>query len=483
MKTPIYSALSIKCWEKRWFDEGNSSFGLMKQASLAICFQVIDFIKNNNICQADIIIWCGVGNNGGDGYLTAKYLSDYLCGHDFTVQIFAPNTPKSADAIRAKSASLGVAMYGDWANICRQFEKAIHIDALFGNGLDRLLDDDNVSLIELFNHQNGTKIALDVPSGLHPDTGVPMPVCTQVDVTLCVLGLKIGLFVGMAKDFVGQIINLPIIPPDASLSVLAYLSDKPTPRARQKTAHKGHFGTVAIIGGHERMGGAVIMASQMAMSVGAGRVTAICHARHHGAILTRSPNVMVMDIEHDVDWASFDRVAFGMGLGRDDWARVIYDKVMTILLQHPFDKVVLDADALYFLAKNPVKLPNHVICTPHSAESARLLGVSVADVDGDKWTALQNLHAKYGGQWVIKGANTLSFDGCDVYVCPFGNPYMATAGMGDILAGMMAGLDADIHEVVAWHGIMGDELAKHRPFGIHAHEMVDMVKAVGLYHV
>lgn len=482
MKTPIYTASSIKEWEKRWFDEGNSSFGLMKQASLAICFQLIDFIKNNNISQANIIVWCGIGNNGGDGYLTAKYLSDNLPKHDFGVQIFAPNPPKSTDAIRAKSACLDMTVCDDWADIHRHFEKTIHIDALFGNGLDRLLDEDNVSLIERFNHQNGIKIALDVPSGLHPDTGTPMPVCTKVDLTLCVLGLKLGLFTGVAKDFVGQIINLPLIPSDSSLSAQAYLSDKPILKKRQKTAHKGDFGTVAVVGGHERMGGAVIMAAQMAMSVGAGRVTAICHAKHHSAILTRSPNVMVADIAGGVDWSAFDRVAFGMGLGRDDWAKAIYNEIMAVILQKSFDKVVLDADALYFLAKNPIKLPTYVICTPHSAESARLLGVSVADIDGDKLGALQNLHTKYGGQWVIKGANTLSFDGRDVCVCPFGNPYMATAGMGDVLAGMIVGMNANVHEVVAWHGVIGDELAKHQPFAIQAHEMTGMAKAVGLCH-
>lgn len=479
MKTPIYTAKAIRDWERRWFNEGNSSFGLMKQASLVICHQFIDFIKKNKISQADIIVWCGVGGNGGDGYLTAKYLSDNLPCEHFSVQIIAPNMPKSADCVRAKSACTGgMAICDDVAKIKRHFERVVHIDAMFGNGLDRDLDEKSHAIIHKFNAQIGTKIAIDLPSGLHPDTGTPMPVCTKVDLTLCVMGLKIGLFTGMAKEFVGQVINLPLIPPDDKLSAVAYLSGKPTKPTRKQTVHKGDFGTVAVVGGHERMGGAIIMASEMAMSMGAGRVTAVCHAKHHSAMLTRSPNVMVADIERDVDLMMFDRVAFGMGLGRDDWAGVVYEKMMSVVLTHAFDRVVLDADALYFLAKNPVKLPKHVICTPHSAESARLLGVSVADVDSDKLGALQNLHAKYGGGWVIKGANTLSFDGEMVRVCPFGNPMMATAGMGDVLAGMMVGADMGVHDVVAWHGVLGDELAGRSVFGINAHEMTGVAKAM-----
>lgn len=476
MTVPIYTAKAVKDWENRWFADGNSSFGLMKQASLALCLQVIDFVNKNNIAQADIIAWCGVGNNGGDGYLTAKYLVDRLDNEHFNVQIIAPNPPKSVDAVRARLLCIGVPMRDDVGGVIRKFEKVIHLDALFGNGLDRKLDKAHQDIIHAFNAQTGTKIALDVPSGLHPDRGIPIPVCADVDMTLCVMGLKMGLFVGAAKDFVGQVVNLPLIPPDDELSAVAYLSDKPKPPTRQSTARKGDFGTVAVVGGHRRMGGAVIMASQMAMSMGAGRVTAICHATHHSAMLTRSPNVMVADIdEMSVEsLAGFDRVAFGMGLGRDVWAEMVFDKVMDRVIHHAFDRVVLDADALYFLAKNPCKLSNHVICTPHSAESARLLGVSVADVDNDKLGTLYRLHERHGGQWVIKGANTLSFDGTRVQFCPFGNAFMATAGMGDVLAGMLVGLDMNVHDVVAWHTVMGDRLADGAMFGIHAYDMADV---------
>lgn len=478
--TPIYTAKSVQDWEGRWFADGNSSFGLMQQASLAMSMQVMDIIQKDNIKSADIIVWCGVGNNGGDGYLTAKYLADRLDDEYFKIQIIAPNPPKSIDAIHAKSLGSDVLMYDDVANMTRQFERVIHLDALFGNGLDRELDKSHQDIIHNFNAQAGIKIALDIPSGLHPDRGIPMPVCTKVDMTLCVMGLKMGLFTGVAKEVVGKVVNLPLIPPDKELEAVAFLSDKPKIPVRQSTAHKGNFGTVAVVGGHVSMGGAVIMASQMAMSMGAGRVTAMCHNAHHGAMLTRSPNVMVADIERDMDkLTTFTRVAFGMGLGRDEWAEMIFNQVMDRVRHHAFDRVVLDADALYFLAKTAGRLPWHVIMTPHSAESARLLNISISEINEDKLGALYRLHEKYGGQWVIKGANSLSFDGHTVQVCPFGNAFMATAGMGDVLSGMLIGADMGIHEVVAWHGILGDELAEEAKFGIHAQDMAKAAMMAG----
>ncbi len=476
---PIYSSKSIQDWEARWFADGNISFGLMQQAGLAMSLHLIKWIEQNHIKQADIVVWCGVGNNGGDGYLVAKYLSESLDEH-FKVQIIAPKPPQSADCLRARAACSKVGICDEVGHITRHFERVIHLDAMFGNGLDRMLGEDHQALIGSFNAACGTKIALDIPSGLHPDRGVPMPVCVKADMTLCVMGLKIGLFVGVAKEVVGKIVNLPLIPPDDELVATAFLSKKPTTPKRKLTAHKGDFGTVAVIGGHQSMGGAVIMASQMAMSMGAGRVTAMCHRAHHSAMLTRSPNVMVADIEHDLDeLAGFDRVAFGMGLGRDDWAEAIFHQVMDRVRHHHFERVVLDADALYWLAKTGGRLPDHVICTPHAAEAARLLDMSVSAVNEDKLAALHRLHQSYGGQWVMKGANTLSFDGKTVRVCPFGNAFMATAGMGDVLSGMLVGTDMDVHDVVAWHGILGDDLAQGAGFGIHAQEMARAAGGAG----
>lgn len=473
---PIYGSKSIQDWEGRWFAAGNISFGLMQQASLAMSLHLITWMKQNHIKWADIIVWCGVGNNGGDGYLVAKYLSESLDEH-FKVQIIAPKPPQSTDCLRARAACHGLEVHDKAEQVTRRFERVIHLDAMFGNGLDRLLDEEHQALITSFNAACGTKIALDIPSGLHPDRGIPMPVCVRADMTLCVMGLKIGLFIGVAKEVVGQVVNLPLIPPDENLLALALLSEKPDIPKRHLAAHKGDFGTVAVIGGHQSMGGAVIMASQMAMSMGAGRVTAMCHRVHHSAMLTRSPNVMVADVERDLDkLMTCDRVAFGMGLGRDDWAEAIFHQVMDRVRHHHFERVVLDADALYWLANTGDRLPAHIICTPHAAEAARLLDVSVSAVNEDKLAALHRLHESYGGQWVMKGANTLSFDGNTVRVCPFGNAFMATAGMGDVLSGMLVGTDMDVHDVVAWHGILGDDLARGAGFGIHAQ---DMARAAG----
>lgn len=476
--TPIYSSQAIRDWESRWFAKGNSSYGLMAQASLAMAHQVIKWLHQKSINTAQIIVWCGVGNNGGDGYLLAKYLNDLLDNCP-TVQIFAPYPPKSPDALRARQDTAPLPITEKWSDITQNCPHVLHIDALFGHGLNQPLSDDHQALICLFNEQHGRKIAIDLPSGLHPDTGMPQPICTDVEMTLCVMGLKMGLYSGMAKAYVGEVVNLPLIPNDDLLTPCAHLSAVPRLPSRHLTAHKGDFGSVAIIGGHPTMGGAVMLASASAMSVGAGKVTALCHATHHSPLLAYRPNVMVADL--DTTELSFllsvmDSVCFGVGLGRDDWAEHHYHTVMNALNGF-MGKVVLDADALYFLAKYPQTLPDNWIATPHAGEAGRLLGIPSHQIDADRLHAVMSLQSHYGGTWVLKGANSLTFDGKIAWVCPFGNPSMATAGMGDVLAGMMAGLiKAQTQDVVSLHALAGDALAKTTTLGLNAH---DMTKVIG----
>ena len=470
----VYHSQAIKDWENRWFAH-NSSYGLMQQAALALAHKLVDILHQKQLTHTVITVWCGTGNNGGDGYLLAHYLNELLDDRHY-VQVFAPFEPQSTDAKRAKADCL-VRTTSIFDELNWQSNHHIHIDALFGNGLNKPLSSQYQKLITRFNACFGFKIALDIPSGLHPDTGIPLPICTTADMTFCVMGLKIGLYTGVSKAHTGKIINLPLIPSDIFLTPCAYVSQIPTINPRNPTAHKGDFGTVAVIGGHPEMGGAVIMASTSAMAVGTGKVTAICHQKHHTAIITNTPNVMVADIQSNFSLTNIDGVCFGMGLGRDDWSLHCYQKILPLLMTSSA-KVVLDADALYFLAQYPQKLPSHWICTPHAREAGRLLNVSANVITNDRLYAVHQLHERFGGIWVLKGANTLTYDGNRVSICPFGNAGMATAGMGDVLAGMLAGLDLPASDVVALHALAGDELAKHSPIGLNAHQMSHAICSV-----
>ena len=492
MQRSVYHSQSIQAWEQRWFAQQNSSLGLMQQAAWTISQQLIEPFNKNKIQK--IAIWCGQGNNAGDGY----YIAAFLKQHGFHITVYAAELGQSLDLKQAVQYALLNRvdiqsidyLLSENANHQEIPTFDCHIDALFGIGLNRMLDQKWQSIIHLFNSQIGLKIAIDIPSGLHANTGQALPCAIQADQTFTILGYKAGLFTGQGKEYVGKLHLVSLIPIDTELKPLAYLSsEKIVLPKRQAFGHKGSYGHVLVVGGHADMGGAVIMSAEAAFHAGAGKVSVVCHAKHHQAILARSPNIMVRDI-NALDQESIqhlltqiDAVCFGMGLGRDEWAEQVYLEWFNLLNQSSHLEVVLDADGLWFLAKHPQKLNTHVYATPHSGEAATLLGCKPADVEQDRIVAIHNLQQKYAGQWVLKGAGSLILED-ELFICTQGNAGMGTGGMGDVLAGMIASLKAQFHEQVALHEIVslhaqaGDLLAENGMRGLQAHEMGKMIYKV-----
>ena len=483
MQAVVYHSDDIRAWEQRWFAAQNSSLGLMQQAAWSITQQLIVLFENH--ATKNIAVWCGQGNNAGDGYFIASYLKQA----GFYVEIFAAELGDSTDLQYAVyfAKENNVQVHQDF-EVSKTFD--CHIDALFGIGLNRELNDYWQHAIQQFNELVGLKISIDIPSGLQANTGRILPSAVKADHTFTVLGLKAGLFTGQGKEYTGQIHLVNLIPIDQELKPLAYLT--PThirlPR-RLAFGHKGSYGHVLVIGGHEQMGGAVIMAAEAAFHAGAGKVTVICHRNHHQAILSRAPNIMLRDIngldENGIKdiLSQVDAVCFGMGLGRDDWSQQIYQQWFNFLNQASHLEVVLDADALWFLAKQPEKIGVHVYATPHPGEAATLLGSSTAEIENDRIDAIYALQQKYSGQWVLKGAGSLILEN-NLYICTQGNAGMGTGGMGDILAGMIASLKAQfhkdiaLHEIVTLHAQAGDELAKQGIRGLQAYEMNQAITQV-----
>ncbi|KKW82118.1 hypothetical protein AAV96_01730 [Acinetobacter sp. AG1] len=492
MQRSVYHSQSIQAWEQRWFAQQNSSLGLMQQAAWTISQQLIAPFNKNKIEK--IAIWCGQGNNAGDGYYIAAFLKQY----GFHITVYAAELGQSLDLKQAVQYALLNRvdiqsidyLLSENANHQEIPTFDCHIDALFGIGLNRMLDQKWQSIIQLFNSQIGLKIAIDIPSGLHANTGQALPCAIQADQTFTILGYKAGLFTGQGKEYVGKLHLVSLIPIDTELKPLAYLSsEKIVLPKRQAFGHKGSYGHVLVVGGHADMGGAVIMSAEAAFHAGAGKVSVVCHAKHHQAILARSPNIMVRDI-NALDQESIqhlltqiDAVCFGMGLGRDEWAEQIYLEWFNLLNQNSHLEVVLDADGLWFLAKHPQQLNTHVYATPHSGEAATLLGCSAGDIEQDRIVAIHKLQQKYAGQWVLKGAGSLVLEAA-LFICTQGNAGMGTGGMGDVLAGMIASLKAQFHEQVALHEIVslhaqaGDLLAENGMRGLQAHEMGKMIYTV-----
>ncbi|MEQ1120596.1 NAD(P)H-hydrate dehydratase [Acinetobacter seifertii] len=483
MQAVVYHSDDIRAWEQRWFAAQNSSLGLMQQAAWSITQQLIVLFENH--ATKNIAVWCGQGNNAGDGYFIASYLKQT----GFHVEIFAAELGDSTDLQYAVDFAKenNVQVHQDF-EVSKTFD--CHIDALFGIGLNRELNDYWQHAIQQFNEQVGLKISIDIPSGLQANTGRILPSAVKADHTFTVLGLKAGLFTGQGKEYTGQIHLVNLIPIDQELKPLAYLTSTHI-RLPKRLAfgHKGSYGHVLVIGGHEQMGGAVIMAAEAAFHAGAGKVTVICHRNHHQAILSRAPNIMLRDIngldENGIKdiLSQVDAVCFGMGLGRDDWSQQIYQQWFNFLNQASHLEVVLDADALWFLAKQPEQLGLHVYATPHPGEAATLLGSSTAEIENDRIDAIYALQQKYSGQWVLKGAGSLILEN-NLYICTQGNAGMGTGGMGDILAGMIASLKAQfhkdiaLHEIVTLHAQAGDELAKQGMRGLQAYEMNQAITQV-----
>ena len=513
----VYDRQTIQAWEQRWFAQNNSSLGLMQQAAWAIAQQLIPQFQQHNILN--IAVWCGQGNNAGDGYYLAAYLKQF----GFNITVFASELGDSADLkqayLYAQSQRVEInqlsLMVNPPSNLSSDREKNstsipdlirdvpllfkerlgevlfdCHIDALFGIGLNRELDQHWQNIIQYFNAQSGLKISIDLPSGLDANTGRVLPCAIQADQTYTILGYKAGLFTGQGKQYVGQLHLVSLIPIDAELKPVAYLSPKKiTLPKRQAFGHKGSYGHVLAVGGHADMGGAVIMSAEAAFHAGAGKVSIVCHANHHQAILSRSPNIMVRDINRLDQGAietllkQVDAVCFGMGLGRDQWAERIYQQWFELLNENTHLEVVLDADGLWFLAKYPQQINHHVYVTPHSGEAATLLGGTVADIENNRIAAIQQLQQKYAGQWVLKGSGSLILEN-KLFMCTQGNAGMGTGGMGDVLAGMIASLKAQfhgqiaLHEIVSLHAQAGDLLAQQGMRGLQAHEMTRMIYQV-----
>ena len=479
----VYHSQSIQAWEQRWFENKNSRYGLMQQVAWNIAQRLIPIFRQEKIHH--IAVCCGKGNNAADGYLTAKYLKQM----GFEVDVFATELGQSQALQQAYQEAIEseISIYSNF-NFQKNYD--CYIDALFGIGLNRNLNPDLQQIIQIINAQKGLKIAIDIPSGLQANTGQPLPFAIQADYTFAVLALKAGLFTGQGKEFVGQIQLISLIPVDADLKPLAQLSshDFSLPK-RQAFGHKGSYGHVLVVGGHANMGGAVMLAGEAAFCAGAGKVTVVCHEKHHTAILARSPNIMLHDINaltkaeiqqllHQVD-----AISFGMGLGRDSWSEQQYLKWFPLINNSEHLEVVMDADALWFLAEYSEPLKTQTYATPHPGEAAKLLKCSVKDIEDDRIAAIQHLQNQYAGQWVLKGAGSLILED-RLWICTAGNAGMGTGGMGDILAGMLASLKAQfhqqihLHQVVTLHALAGDWLAEKGMRGLQAQNMNQAV-----YHV
>lgn len=392
-----------------------------------------------------VLVVCGRGNNGGDGYVVARYAR----AAGLHVRVAAPaGPPAGGDAERAAAdwAASGGAVE-PWSPALAADADVI-VDALLGIGLDRAVDGPLAGVIEALNASGRPIVALDVPSGLDSDRGWPRGVAVRAALTVTFVGLKPGCLLGLGPEHVGRLVcddlDVPAEAFGAAVPYLARITDVQLRAAlprRARTAHKGVHGRVLVIGGGAGMPGAVRLAGEAALRAGAGLVTIATWPAHAAAIAAGRPELICAGVEDAAALVPLldaaDVVAVGPGLGRTPWAAALVEAAFAAARP-----LVVDADALNHLAVTPRRLANACL-TPHPGEAARLLGTTIDAVQADRRGAALQLASRFGAVSVLKGAGSLvARDGAAPWICERGNPGMAAAGMGDVLTGVIAAIAA-----------------------------------------
>jgi NAD(P)H-hydrate epimerase len=439
-----------------------SDFALMERAGRAAWLHVLARWP-----QAQrIVVVCGPGNNGGDGYVLASHA--LRSGRDLYVA--RQVEPRTEAARRAQAAF--VAAGGRCVDFSGTLPDAdLIVDGVFGIGLTRAPDAESCRLIGAINTSTADVLALDVPSGVDADTGHVPGAAVRATSTLQFLAPHRGLLTGAALDYCGRLdvasLDVDLGPVAASATALhaGALADWLTPRARD--SHKGSNGHVLCIGGERGSGGAIDLCAEAALRGGAGLVGVATRSEHVAALLARRPEAMVAGVEDPRAilplLEQIDVAAIGPGLGKQAWGAALWDIAKT-----SGKDLVVDADALNLLAMQPCALPPDTILTPHPGEAGRLLGIETGAVQADRFDAARQLVERYGCVIVLKGAGTIVAAPDRVpCVIAAGNPGMAVGGMGDLLTGVIAAMRAQRMGAFAaaccgalLHAVAGDAAAR-----------------------
>lgn len=476
---PVLGNQAIRKIEQRAMECG-TALNLMEKAGRAAA----DFIASLPGAPRHILVLAGPGNNGGDAFVAARHLVE----GGFKLTLVCPADPATfpTDAARAHRAWLDsggqvqdcIPPEGDWSLI---------LDGLFGIGLGRDLGGQYLDLVKQVNQMPVPVLSLDMPSGLDSETGQPFHAAIRADVTLSFIALKPGLLTAYGRDYCGQVyldsLGLPpgLFPPDAGRlvgqsEVAALLKPRP------HNSHKGMLGSVGILGGDESMIGASLLAGRAAHWLGAGRVFVGMLAQSPLAVDISQPELMMRPPGQLLE-SGLDCLAIGPGLGRSAKALEALGQALASDL-----KLVIDADAINLIASDnalQAQLKTRKaasILTPHPAEAGRLLGASNHEIQQDRIGSAQVLAKRLNCLLVLKGSGTvIAWPDGRWAINPTGNPGLSSAGMGDILCGMIAALiaqrlspDKAALLAIHLHGLAADELALAGtgPIGLTAGEVL-----------
>lgn len=478
---PLYSAAQVRELDARLIAAGTPGFELMTRAAHAL-WRVL---RRRWPEAGALTVLAGRGNNAGDGYLVAALA--LRAGWQVRVLAVADPRQLQGDAAQARDQALAAGVpIEPWHEQAEL--RGVLLDALLGTGLSGCVRAPYQQAIEATNTSGLPVMAVDVPSGLCADSGQALGVAVRADLTLTLIGLKLGLLTGEAADHVGELhcadlqADEAVVATQASVATRLTLSRLPRLPVRSRTVHKGQLGHVLVVGGDRGYAGAGLLAAQSALRAGAGLVSLATRADHLPAAQTRLPEVMAAGVASANQLVALGSHAnvwvVGPGLGLGAWGR----SLLSAAASSPAAQV-WDADALNLLAQGAVCLPAKTVITPHPGEAARLLGLTTAQVQADRPAAARALAVRYQTLCVLKGAGTLiaSAQG-ELWLCDRGHPAMAGAGLGDVLAGLIGALLAQglaapqaAQLGVYLHAVAGERLAQQGR-GLAASELCAVIR-------
>jgi NAD(P)H-hydrate epimerase len=478
----LYAAEQVRDLDRRAIHEfGVPGHELMTRAGHA----TLDALRALWPAATSLAVLCGPGNNGGDGYVVARVAR----ARGMRVDVVAVGDPQHSGGDARRACDEFVAAGGRsrrWD--AGRLDADVIVDAIFGTGLTRDVDGVAAEILQAANAAGRPIVAVDIPSGLHADTGAVLGVAARAALTVTFIGRKIGFYLGAGPEHVGRLVFDDLAVPPGT-----YSNHAPTARLlgeadvatalprRARSAHKGSHGHVVVIGGGPGMPGAARLAGEAALRAGAGLVTLAVHPES-AAVVAGRPELMYVAprTAHDLAQALTRAtvVAVGPGLGQGDWSREVFEAALGC--GRP---LVVDADALNLLVESPRRNDRWVL-TPHPGEAARLLGATGSAVQANRMGAARALQERFGGTVVLKGVGSIVWSPAGLpCICDRGNPGMAAGGMGDVLTGVIAGIAAQCGDLAAAaragvfaHAQAGDLAARRGERGMLAGDLLEQVR-------
>lgn len=487
----VLTAAQMQAVDRRTIDEiGIPGVVLMENAGRGVATEIVQ--RYAAVDSPDALIVAGKGNNGGDGYVIARHLLNK--GWQVKTLVLAERDAVTGDAAlnlaALENCGGDVAFVSDRETLTTTLagagETTVLVDAIFGTGLTRPAHGLYLNAIEWVNQQVAPVVAVDIPSGIDASTGRILGVAVNASLTVTFAFAKVGLVSYPGAALVGELVVADIGIPEqiaGQVSADCFLIDAPEVRPllpiRSQDGHKGTFGHLLVVAGSTGKCGAAVMAAASGLRGGAGLVTLACPQSVQLAIASRLTEVMtvpMIDANGETSLQALDdllllaegkqALAIGPGVGVGEEASALIIR----LVENSALPIVIDADGLTALSGQTSLLQQQagrqIVLTPHPGEMARLSGMSVAEIQADRFTVARNFAVRHKVVLVLKGARTLiASPGGQVYVNSTGHAGLASGGMGDVLTGLIGsflaqGLDA-LHAAtlaVYLHGFAADRL-------------------------